>query len=62
MAEGWAIDNMDLNHSILGLQPAMDVKGYFTASGGSRYILLKFPNIPELLPRSAAQFSFMDRK
>ena len=56
MAEGWTIDFMDLNQGIVGLQLELDIKGYLTTGGGSRYVLLKFPNIPESLPRSATQF------
>jgi hypothetical protein len=55
MAEGWTIDYMDLHRGILGLQLELDIKGIFTIGGGSRYILLKFPNIPELLPQSVSQ-------
>lgn len=63
MAEGWAVDFMDLDHGILGLQLELDIKGYMTTGGGSRYVLLKFPNIPESLPSSAASgFSFLNRK
>jgi hypothetical protein len=62
MAEGWAIDFMDLNQGIVGLQLELDIKGYFTTGSGSRYVLLKFPNIPESLSRSATQFIFLDRK
>jgi hypothetical protein len=60
MAEGWAIDFMDLNQGIVGLQLELDSKGYFTAGGGSRYVLLMFPHIPESLSRSATQFIFLD--
>jgi hypothetical protein len=62
MAEGWAIDYMDLNQGIVGMQLELDTKGYFTVGGGSRYVLLKFPNIPESLSRSATQFIFLNRK
>ncbi len=47
MAEGWAIDYMDLDRGIVGLQLELDIKGVLTAGGGSRYVLLKFPNLPE---------------
>ena len=63
MAEGWAIDFMDLDRGILGLQLELDIKGYMTTGGGSRYVLLKFPNIPESLSRSAASgIGFLNRK
>jgi hypothetical protein len=61
MAEGWAIDFMDLDRGILGLQLELDIKGYLTLGGGSRYIMLRFPNVPESLSRSAVQFSFLKR-
>jgi hypothetical protein len=61
MAEGWAIDFMDLNQGIVGLQLELDIKGYFTTGGGSRYVLLKFPNIPESLSRTTTQFIFLNR-
>lgn len=48
MAEGWAIDYMDLSSGIVGLQMELDIKGLFTVGGGSRYLLLRFPNVPEL--------------
>lgn len=47
MAEGWAIDYMDIDNGVVGLQLELDIKGLFVAGGGSRYVLLKFPNIPE---------------
>lgn len=63
MAEGWAIDFMDLDHGILGLQLELDIKGYMTTGGGSRYVLLKFPNIPESVSRGAASgIDFLNRK
>ena len=62
MAEGWAIDFIDLNRGIVGLQLELDIKGVLTIGGGSRYILLKFPNIPESPGRSQTQFIVSDRK
>ncbi|MDK9708386.1 MAG: hypothetical protein OEL83_15185 [Desulforhopalus sp.] len=47
MAEGWAIDYIDLSRGIVGLQMELDIKGLFTVGGGSRYLLLKFPKIPD---------------
>ncbi len=55
MAEGWAIDYMDLDHGVVGLQLELDIKGIFVAGGGSRYVLLKFPNIPESFATPGAQ-------
>lgn len=46
MAEGWAIDYMDMDNGVVGLQLELDIKGLFVAGGGSRYVLLKFPKIP----------------
>jgi len=57
MAEGWAIDFMDLQHGIIGLQLELDIKGLFTVGGGSRYLLLKFPNVPEALSQSEGQLN-----
>jgi len=62
MAEGWAIDYMDLNQGIVGMQLELDSKGYCTAGGGSRYVLLKFPQIPESLSQQGTQFEFLNRK
>jgi hypothetical protein len=61
-AEGWAIDYMDFNRGIVGMQLRLDTKGILTMGGGSRYVLLKFPKIPEspLLP--ATPLKFLDRK
>lgn len=56
MAEGWAIDYMDLYHGIVGLQLVIDIKGILTSGGGSRYVLLKFPHVPESLSQSEIQF------
>lgn len=56
MAEGWAIDFLDLNNGIVGLQLELDIKGAFVAGGGSRYVLLKFSNIPETIDREEIQF------
>lgn len=55
MAEGWAIDFMNLDHGIVGLQLELDIKGILTAGGGSRYVLLKFPNIPESFAQPTSQ-------
>jgi len=55
MAEGWAIDYMDLDHGIVGLQLVIDIKGILTSGGGSRYVLLKFPHIPESSLQSESQ-------
>jgi|GEM_PF-2653013 len=62
MAEGWNIDFMDLDRGIVGLQLELDIKGYFTTGGGSRYVLLKFPNMPESPSQAASQFTLMLHK
>ena len=62
MAEGWAIDYLDFNHGIVGLQLELDVKGIFTAGGGSRYVLLKFPKIPDLISPPGTQSNNSDPK
>jgi len=62
MAEGWAIDYMDIDHGIVGLQLELDIKGIFTAGGGSRYVLLKFPNIPDSFAQPATQFKILNAK
>lgn len=49
MAEGWAIDFIDFDRGIVGLQLALDIKGIMVAGGGSNYVLLKFPTIPETI-------------
>jgi hypothetical protein len=61
MAEGWNIDFLDLNHGIVGLQLELDIKGYLTTGGGSRYVLLKFPNTPASPSTAAAQLQFLKR-
>lgn len=45
MAEGWAIDYIDLKTGVVGLQFELDIKGILIMGGGSRYVLLKFPKI-----------------
>lgn len=62
MAEGWAIDYLNLNRGVIGLQLELDIKGYFTIGGGSRYVIFKFPNIPDSLIQSATQLNFLNRK
>lgn len=49
MAEGWAIDFMDFDRGIVGMQLELDIKGVMVAGGGSNYVLLKFPTIPETI-------------
>jgi hypothetical protein len=46
MAEGWAIDYINMKTGVVGLQLELDIKGILVLGGGSRYVLLKFPNIP----------------
>ena len=52
MAEGWAIDYLDMENGIIGLQLEFDVAGIFVFGGGSKYVLLKFPNVPATLIKS----------
>lgn len=47
MAEGWAIDFIDFDSGMVGLQLELDIKGIMVAGGGSKYVMLKFPKIPE---------------
>lgn len=49
MAEGWAIDFMDFDRGVVGMQLELDIKGVMVAGGGSNYVLLKFPTIPETM-------------
>jgi hypothetical protein len=52
MAEGWAIDYIDFNKGIVGLQLELEIAGLFTLGGGSKYVLLKFPTATDILSRS----------
>ena len=58
MAEGWAIDYVDLKNGIVGCQLELDIKGVLTAGGTSKYVLLTFPNIPEALKQSGTGYQF----
>lgn len=58
MAEGWAIDFIDLKKGIVGFQLSLDIKGFLTSGGGSKYALLKFPNIPETISESKSRYHF----
>lgn len=49
MAEGWAIDYFDPGKGIIGLHLELDIAGILTLGGGSSYVLLKFPRVPESL-------------
>ena len=62
MAEGWAIDYIDFDQGVVGLQLELDIKGVFVTGGGSRYVLLKFPNISETLTQPGAQFKIINGK
>lgn len=62
MAEGWAIDYMDVDHGVVGLQLELDVKGIMVTGGGSRYVLLKFPNLPETDRPPGTQVILLDEK
>lgn len=59
MAEGWAIDYLDLEKGIVGLQLELDIAGYLTLGGGSSYVLLEFPRVPESLPQSESKYDFL---
>ncbi|MDD5169298.1 MAG: hypothetical protein PHN75_10805, partial [Syntrophales bacterium] len=61
MAEGWAIDYLDLEKGVVGLQLELDIAGIMTLGGGSRYILLKFPHVPEALLKSEAKYNFLKK-
>ena len=61
MAEGWAIDYIDLDQGIVGLQLELDISGLFTLGGGSKYVLFKFPNIPDILSQSESKYIFLEK-
>jgi len=58
MAEGWAIDFMDFDRGIVGLQLELDIKGVLVAGGGSNYVLLKFPTLPESLRQAGTPIQY----
>jgi hypothetical protein len=58
MAEGWAIDFMDFDRGIVGLQLELDIKGVFVSGGGSNYVLLRFPTVPEILHYSGTPIRY----
>lgn len=47
MAEGWAIDYMDYDNGVVGLQLELNISGLFVLGGGSKYVLFTFPNRPD---------------
>ena len=57
MAEGWAIDYIDLNKGTVGLQLELAISGPFVLGGGSKYVLLKFPNVPDILSQSESKYN-----
>lgn len=61
MAEGWAIDYFDLEKGIVGLQLELNISGPFTYGGGSRYVLLKFPNVPDILFQSDSKYDVLKK-
>jgi hypothetical protein len=61
MAEGWAIDYLDLGKGIVGLQLELDIAGILTLGGGSRYVLLKFPRVPASLSQSESKYNFLKK-
>jgi len=62
MAEGWAIDYINFDKGIVGLQLELDISGFLILGGGSKYVLLKFPRIPDALSQSYAQYKFIETK
>lgn len=58
MAEGWAIDFIDFDRGIVGLQLALDIKGVMVAGGGTNYVLLKFPTIPVSISRPGTPIQY----
>ena len=61
MAEGWAIDYIDLEKGVVGLQLGLDISGPFVLGGGSKYVLLKFPNVPDVLSKSESKYNFLEK-
>ena len=61
MAEGWAIDYIDLDQGIVGLQLELDISGPFTLGGGSKYVLFKFPNVPDIFLQSESKYNFLEK-
>jgi len=61
MAEGWAIDYIDLDKGIVGLQLELDISGPFVLGGGSKYVLFKFPNVPDILSQSESKYNFLEK-
>ena len=57
MSEGWAIDYIDLEKGVVGLQLELDISGPFVLGGGSKYVLLKFPNVPDVLFQSESKYN-----
>jgi len=60
MAEGWAIDYIDLKKGIIGAQLELNISGLFTLGGGSKYVLLKFPNVPDICSQSESKYNFLE--
>jgi len=61
MAEGWAIDYIDLEKGVVGLQLELDISGPFVLGGGSKYVLLKFPNVPDIHSQSESKYNFLGK-
>ena len=61
MAEGWAIDYIDFEKGVVGLQLGLDISGPFVLGGGSKYVLLKFPNVPDILSQSESKYNFLEK-
>jgi hypothetical protein len=60
MAEGWAIDYIDFDGGIVGLQLELNISGPLVLGGGSKYVLFKFPNLPDTLSLSKSTYDFLE--
>ena len=61
MAEGWGIDYIDLEKGVIGLQFELNIAGPFVLGGGKKYVLFKFPNVPDILSQSESKYNFLDK-
>lgn len=61
MAEGWAIDYIDFEKGIVGLQLELNILGPLTFGGVSKYALLKFPNVPDILFQSDSKYDVLEK-
>jgi hypothetical protein len=60
MAEGWAIDYIDLDKGIIGFQLELNISGLFVLGGGSKYALLKFPKVPDIFSQSGSKYNLLE--